>query len=63
MRSITFRKAREDISADNILATVDRLTKFYDYEDIRGLIVHELGPFDLWLAQKVSEWRKRYIGD
>ena len=34
-----------------------------DLADIRGLIIHELAPFDLWLAQKISEWRKRYIGD
>jgi hypothetical protein len=34
-----------------------------DLADIRGLIVHELAPFELWLAQKISEWRKRYVGD
>jgi hypothetical protein len=34
-----------------------------DLADIRGLVAHELAPFDLWLAQKISEWRKRYIGD
>lgn len=34
-----------------------------DLADIRGLITHELAPFELWLAQKISEWRKRYIGD
>jgi len=34
-----------------------------DLADIRGLIAHELAPFDLWLARKISEWRKRYVGD
>ena len=34
-----------------------------DLADIRGLVVNELGPFELWLAQKISEWRKRYVGD
>ena len=34
-----------------------------DLADIRGLVVNELGPFELWLARKISEWRKRYVGD
>jgi hypothetical protein len=34
-----------------------------DLADLRGLIVHELAPLEVWLAHKVSEWRKRYIGD
>jgi hypothetical protein len=34
-----------------------------DLADIRGLIDHQLVPIELWLAQKISEWRKRYIGD
>jgi hypothetical protein len=31
--------------------------------DMRGLIEHQLIPIELWLAQKISEWRKRYFGD
>jgi len=34
-----------------------------DLADIRGLIVHELNKFEPWLAQKIAEWRKRYVGD
>jgi hypothetical protein len=34
-----------------------------DLADIRGLIRHELIPFEPWLARKTSEWRKRYVGD
>ena len=34
-----------------------------DLADLRGLIVHELIPFEAWLAKKNSEWRKRYVGD
>jgi hypothetical protein len=34
-----------------------------DLADIRRLILHELVPFEVWLAQKISEWRRRYIGD
>lgn len=34
-----------------------------DLADIRRLIVEELAPFELWLARKISEWRKRYVGD
>lgn len=34
-----------------------------DLADIRGLIVHELNKFEPWLALKISEWRKRYVGD
>jgi hypothetical protein len=34
-----------------------------DLADMRGLIEHQLIPIELWLAQKVSEWRKRYVGD
>lgn len=33
-----------------------------DLADIRLLIAHELAPFDLWLGQTISEWRKRYVG-
>jgi hypothetical protein len=34
-----------------------------DLADIRGLIVHELNKFEPWLALKIAEWRKRYVGD
>lgn len=34
-----------------------------DLADIRWLIANELGPYELWLARKISEWRKRYVGD
>jgi len=34
-----------------------------DLADIRGLIVHELNKFEPWLAMKIAEWRKRYVGD
>jgi hypothetical protein len=34
-----------------------------DLADIRGLIDTQLMPIELWLAEKISEWRKRYIGD
>ncbi|MFZ0927494.1 MAG: hypothetical protein WAN11_02770 [Syntrophobacteraceae bacterium] len=34
-----------------------------DLVDIRELIKNELIPFEMWLAQKTSEWRKRYVGD
>jgi hypothetical protein len=34
-----------------------------DLPDLRGLIIHELAPMEVWLAHKVSEWRKRYVGD
>jgi hypothetical protein len=34
-----------------------------DLRDIRGLVVNELAPFEIWLAHKISEWRKRYVGD
>lgn len=33
-----------------------------DLADIRGLIDLQLVPIELWLAQKISEWRKRYVG-
>jgi len=34
-----------------------------DLADIRHIIIDELIPLELWLAQKTSEWRNRYIGD
>lgn len=34
-----------------------------DLPDVRGIVENELIPFDLWLAHKISEWRKRYVGD
>jgi len=34
-----------------------------DLADIRALFDHQLIPIELWLAQKISEWRKRFIGD
>jgi hypothetical protein len=34
-----------------------------DLADLRGIIINELIPFDLWLAKKTSEWRARYVGD
>ena len=37
-------------------------TAILDLADVRGLLTH-LGPYEVWLAMKTSEWRKRYIGD
>jgi hypothetical protein len=34
-----------------------------DLADIRGIVINEIIPFEAWLAKKVSEWRRRYIGD
>jgi hypothetical protein len=34
-----------------------------DLPDIRYLVANELIPFELWLARKISEWRRRYVGD
>jgi hypothetical protein len=34
-----------------------------DLADIRGLIDNQLIPIELWLAQRISEWRRRYVGD
>jgi hypothetical protein len=34
-----------------------------DLADVRGLIIHELNKFEPWLAQKIAEWRNRYVGD
>jgi hypothetical protein len=34
-----------------------------DLADLRGLIVNELMIFEPWLAHKIADWRKRYIGD
>jgi hypothetical protein len=34
-----------------------------DLADLRGLLVNELTIFEPWLAHKISDWRKRYIGD
>ena len=34
-----------------------------DLPDIRRIIIGELISLELWLAQKTSEWRKRYVGD
>ena len=33
-----------------------------DLADLRRLL-EQMIPIELWLAQKISEWRKRYIGD
>jgi len=38
-------------------------TAIFDLADLRGIIASELIPFEPWLANKVSEWRKRYVGD
>jgi hypothetical protein len=34
-----------------------------DLADIRGLLDQQLAPIELWLAQKIFEWRRRYVGD
>jgi hypothetical protein len=34
-----------------------------DLADLRGILINELIPFELWLANKAGEWRARYIGD
>jgi hypothetical protein len=34
-----------------------------DLAPLRAIVADELVPLELWLAQKTSEWRKRYVGD
>ncbi len=34
-----------------------------DLEDLHTLFDNQLVPIELWVARKISEWRKRYIGD
>lgn len=59
---ILFSKSGHDekqISGRYTLGVSVTRTAFMDLADIRGMIEH-LGPYEVWLAQKTSEWHHRY---